>query len=153
LTWQHFQNKLSTVASYNNLSNSVTYFISVKFPVSAKYCCHFASAMSTSQDPTSISKPIENTVQKIFSDFLLNGCYCIILLKCFKSINLKFNLKKVNLSLLISLEHCWNISAKSQLIVEGFKFQKKFSTISVVKCDFKLVNQEVAEFLAEWVLP
>jgi len=105
--------------------------------------------MSTSQDPTSISKPIENTVQKIFSDFLLNGCYCIILLKCFKSINLKFTLKKVNLSLLISLEHCWNISAKSQLIVEGFKFQKKFSTISVVKCDFKLVNQEVAEFLAE----
>ena len=61
---------------------------------------------------------------------------------------MKFTLKKVNLSLLILLEHCWNTSARSQLIVEGFKFQKKSSTISVAKCDFKSVNQEVAEFLA-----
>lgn len=43
------------------LSHYNAYFNSVKFTASTKYSWHFASAMSNSKDPTSTSKPIENT--------------------------------------------------------------------------------------------
>lgn len=43
------------------LSHYNAYFNSVKFTASTKYNWHFASATSNSKDPTSTSKPIENT--------------------------------------------------------------------------------------------
>lgn len=59
---QCFQNKLSAITSYGNLSNCDAYFNSTEFPVSAKCCWNLACLCndSPSEDPTSTLNPIEN---------------------------------------------------------------------------------------------